>query len=75
MSSRSLILKRFMGNDVLAASARVPHNFRTNYGWRYGFCGQEWSGIPGSSRDRVDTHSSTHDSYFSARESARAADS
>jgi hypothetical protein len=31
-SSRSLISKRFMGNDVLAASIKVPHNFRTKYG-------------------------------------------
>ncbi len=31
-SSRSLILKRFMGNDVLAAAADVPHNFLTKYG-------------------------------------------
>lgn len=32
MSCRSLILKRFMGNDVLAATVDVPHNFPTKYG-------------------------------------------
>jgi len=32
MSSMSLILKQFVGNDVLAASAKVPHNFHKKYG-------------------------------------------
>lgn len=32
MSCRSLILKRFMGNGVLAATVDVPHNFLTKYG-------------------------------------------
>jgi hypothetical protein len=31
-SCRSLILKRFMGNDVLAGSSKIPHNFRMKYG-------------------------------------------
>ncbi|MGF6545212.1 hypothetical protein QFZ96_000282 [Paraburkholderia youngii] len=41
MSCRSRILKRFMGNDVLAATVDVPHNFLTTYGWRRGFVGRE----------------------------------
>jgi hypothetical protein len=32
MSSRSLILKRFMGGDVLAASAKIANNFHKKYG-------------------------------------------
>jgi hypothetical protein len=31
-AARALISKRSMGNDVLAASAAIPHNFHTKYG-------------------------------------------
>lgn len=36
---KPMISRSFVGNDVLATSSRVLHNFLTKHGWQHGFCG------------------------------------